>query len=160
MIYIGIDETTIKKDGEFEIYISPDGRIFKEIKQWSDKDGYRYVTVSHRNLPVHRLVAKKYVPGRTLEKDVVCHKDDNPENNQTENLEWGTYSKNNYDVYKRFLKSKNICIRCIETVEIFHSAREAARSMFGKPKRGDHILQVIREERGKAYGYHREVVCR
>lgn len=160
MIYIGIDETIVKKDEDFEIYISPDGRIFKEITQWSDKDGYKYVTVSHKNLSVHRLVAKKFVPGRSLEKDVVCHKDDNPENNHAENLEWGTYSKNNYDAYKRFLKSRNICIRCVETGAVFHSAREAAKVMFGKPKIGDHILEVIRQERGKAYGYHWEVVPR
>lgn len=154
------EETVIRKADESEIYVSPDGRVFKEIKQWYDKDGYKYVTVSHKNLPVHRLVAKKFVSGRTKEKDVVCHKDDNPGNNFAWNLEWGTYSKNNYDAYKRALKTRNIFIRCIETGEVFYSAREAARVMFGKPKRGDHILQVIRNERSKAYGYHWEVVPR
>lgn len=153
-------EIIVKKDDDFDIYISSDGRVFKEIKQWNDKYGYKYVTVSHKNLPVHRLVAKKFVHGRSDKNKIVCHKDDNPKNNQCENLEWGTYSKNNYDAYKRLLKSNNICIRCVETDEVFHSAREAAKVMFGIPKRGDHIAQVARHERNKAYGYHWEVVPR
>lgn len=151
---------SISEYGKTGLFVSKDGRVFKEVKQWSDSDGYQYVTFLKKNYPVHRLVASCYVDGNTSETPVVCHKDDNPKNNIFGNLEWGTYSKNNYDAYKRNLKTRNIVIRCIETGEVFHSAREAARAKFGIPKRGDHILQVIRGERAFAYGYHWEVVPR
>lgn len=150
--------TCLVKDEEHNIFVSEDGRVFKEVGQWNDKDGYKYVTVNRKNLPVHRLVAMHFVSGRTEKARIVCHKDDNPANNTASNLEWGSYSKNNYDAYARGLKTRNIRVLCVETGQTFHSARDAANKMFGIPKRGDHILDAIRNLRGSAYGYHWEVI--
>lgn len=148
----------IVEDKETGVFVSDTGEVFKKVTQWSDKNGYKYVTVKGKNLAVHRLVAKAWVCGRDKDKRFVCHKDDNPGNNNANNLEWGTPAKNNYDAYARGLKTKNQPVRCMETGEVFHSAREAARAMFGIPKRGDHILEAIRCQKGKAYGYHWEAV--
>ena len=150
----------VVKDKETGLYITESGEVLKPVGQWSDKNGYKYVTVNHKNYPAHRLVAINFVDGRSEEKNVVMHKDDQPWNNEKSNLEWGTYSQNTYDAYAHGLKTRNVNVRCIETGEVFHSAREAARRMFGIPKRGDHILQVIRADRSKAYGFHWEVMPR
>ena len=150
-----------KEDLSRHILISADGRVFKEIKQWEDKDGYKYITHEHKNLQVHRLVAEQFVPGRTEERRIVMHRDDNPANNNFSNLAWGTYSENNYDAIAHGLRKERICkVRCMETGEEFQSARDAANKMFGNPKRGDHILMAVRNQRGKAYGYHWEVISR
>jgi hypothetical protein len=150
----------VAKDKETGLYITEGGEVLKPVGQWPDKNGYKYVTINHKNYPVHRLVAINYVSGKSDEKNVVMHKDDNPGNNEKSNLEWGTYSRNNYDAYAHGLKTRNVNIRCVETGELFYSARDAARRMFGIPKRGDHILQVIRADRSKAYGFHWEVMPR
>lgn len=148
-------------DKSTELLVSEDGRIFREVSQWTDKYGYKYITLHHKNIPVHRLVAGCFVAGRNEEKNIVMHKDDNPANNTKSNLKWGTYSENNFDAIAHGLRKKHVTpIRCMETGEEFQSARHAALIMFGIPKRGEHILRVIRGQRGKAYGYHWEVISR
>lgn len=156
MIYVG----NIKLEPESGLYVTDDGLILRPIPQWEDRHGYKYITHQKKNFAMHRLVAKAFVDGMSADKNIVMHKDDNPLNNRAENLSWGTYSKNNKDAYDRNLKTNNINIKCVETGEVFPSAREAARKMFGIPKRGDHILQVIRAERPTAYGFHWEVIGR
>lgn len=158
MIYIGVEQ--IAKDEETGAYVTENGAVLKEIKQWEDKNGYKYVTINRKNYPVHRLVAKNFVEGRTDDKKIVMHKDDNPKNNNKNNLKWGTYSENNYDAYAHGLKTRNVKVRCMETGEVFHSASDAARKMFGIPKRGDRILAAAKEKRSKAYGLHWEVIRR
>lgn len=141
------------------LLISNTGKVYKEVGQWHDKDGYPYITWHRKNLPVHRLVAEQFVAGRTDETPIVMHKDDNPRNSSADNLEWGTYSQNNYDAVTRGLRKKRIRpVRCMETGEEFQSARDAAVKMFGIPKRGDRIIAATQGERGKAYGYHWEEV--
>lgn len=147
-----------REDQETGLIISNDGRVFTEKKLWTDKYGYECVTHNHKNIFVHRLVGMTFVPGRTEDTPVVMHKDDNPHNNNADNLEWGTYQKNNMDAVLRGLRPNVSVVRCMETGEVFPSAREAARQMFGIAKRGDHILQVCRQERNMAYGYHWEIV--
>lgn len=150
-ILCSIDEKT-------GLLISRDGRVYREVAQWSDRLGYKYVTWRNKNIAVHRLVAEQFVSGKTNENWVVMHKDNNPSNNDPENLSWGTYSQNNYDAYKDGLKGRAKRVRCMETGEVFHSARAAATTMFGIPKRGDRILMAARGKRGRAYGYHWEVI--
>lgn len=148
----------VSYDADTNLYVTEDGVVLKEVRQWSDKDGYKYITANRKNVAVHRLVANHYVRGKTPEKRIVMHRDDNPSNNHYTNLEWGTYSQNNYDAYARGLKTTNIKVRCMETGETFHSARDAATKMFGIPKRGDRIADAARTKRATAYGYHWEVV--
>lgn len=95
--------------------ISADGSLIvcrvtgKELKQHSDKDGYKYVTSYYDgkrvNYKVHRLVLFAYGPMRMSElQNYVNHKDGNKANNHVENLEWCTPSENlkhAYDVLGR-----------------------------------------------------------
>ena len=146
-----------KIEPESGLLISENGKVYKEVGQWIDKYGYLYITHNRKNIPVHRLVAKMFVSGRTKETPVVMHKDDNPKNNTASNLAWGTYQQNNMDAVKNGLRTRVHKVRCMETGEVFFSAREAGRVMFGNAERGDHILDVCKSRRGKAYGYHWEV---
>lgn len=148
------------EDPESGLVISENGKVYREVGQWVDKYGYLYITHNYKNIPVHRLVAKMFVPGRTDDTPLVMHKDDNPKNNNASNLAWGTYQQNNMDAVLHGLRTRVKSVRCMETGVIYPSAREAARQMFGKSKRGDHILDVCKQKRGKAYGYHWEVVSR
>lgn len=153
---------------EYGVYVTDDGKVLKEVAQWDDRRGYKCISLHSRptkNLQVHRLVAKAFIPYNESSDGIVMHKDDNPHNNCVDNLMWGTYSQNIKDAYDHDLRTNNKKTLCIETGEVFMSAREAARQMFGIPKRGDHILQVCRGGRAYAYGYHWElidegVVCR
>lgn len=72
---------------------------------WKDGGGYLSVTLrrdrkSH-NLIVHRLVAKLFITNDDPQNKVtVNHLDHNRENNCVENLEWATYSEQNYHAHQ------------------------------------------------------------
>lgn len=61
--------------------------------------GYRRVTLyagdrkRHKEISIHRLVAQAFIPNP---KNLPCvnHKDENPENNHVDNLEWCTHKYN------------------------------------------------------------------
>ena len=57
---------------------------------------------------IHRLVAEAFIPNSDPSKTIINHKDENPQNNAVENLEWCTYSYNlNYKgAQKRRLMSR------------------------------------------------------
>lgn len=81
-------------------------------KQWIDKDGYYRVTLYRngvsKNIPVHRLVAKAFIPNPDNLPEV-NHKDENKLNDKLENLEWCTQKYNaNYGTAneRRSLKHK------------------------------------------------------
>lgn len=67
------------------------------LKQGSDKDGYKKVTLQlnggRRKYSVHRLVALSFIP-TVSGKDVVHHKDGKKKNNAADNLEWVTVREN------------------------------------------------------------------
>ena len=101
-------KTLIKNNREIEV--SADGKICldkKEMKQYSDKDGYKQISIYHRNenkmFKVHRLVAEAYHLN-PFNKPCVNHIDSNKSNNDFNNLEWVTASENlkhSYDANKR-----------------------------------------------------------
>lgn len=53
---------------------------------------------------VHRLVAMAWLK-RRKGKDIVCHKDDNPKNNNVNNLMWGTHYINSNMITNRNIPS-------------------------------------------------------
>ena len=71
----------VELDKETGVYVTESGLVLKPISQWTDKQGYKYVTYERKNLAVHRIVARAFVDGRTKDRNIVMHKDDNPMNN-------------------------------------------------------------------------------
>lgn len=68
--------------------------------------GYMYIILSDgtkpKTFPIHRLVAKAFVPN-PQKLPVVNHMDEDKTNNSAENLEWCTFGYNNeYSKHKRF----------------------------------------------------------
>lgn len=81
------------------------------LTQYSDKHGYKYVTLSkngkHHQKRLNRLVAEAFIPN-PQKLPVVHHKDNNPANNDASNLEWTTSEGNkNYAMKDRRYKSGN-----------------------------------------------------
>lgn len=66
--------------------------------------GYKYVTLKNdgvaKRLPVHRLVAKAFIPN-PLNKPCVNHIDNDPSNNKADNLEWCTNKENSQWMLKQ-----------------------------------------------------------
>lgn len=71
------------------------GHIFKLVLSTAK---YPTTTLSKhskiKKFLVHRLVAEAFIP-KIEGKDIVNHKDSNPQNSHVSNLEWCTYSENN-----------------------------------------------------------------
>lgn len=84
-------------------------RILTEFPK--DRDGYYRCSVQRldgtwTSQPVHRLVAKAFIP-RTKNRDIVNHIDGNRTNNRIENLEWVTPKENVIHSFK--FGSRKIC---------------------------------------------------
>lgn len=87
--------------------ISEDGKVYsndyqkrgyrKELKQRTDKDGYKFVVLFHNTKRykrmVHRLVAMSFLE-EDVERTQVNHKNGNREDNRIINLEWVTHREN------------------------------------------------------------------
>lgn len=69
------------------------------------QDGYIYVTISGRQIPVHRLVAQMFL-SNPEQKPEINHKDGNKQNNQASNLEWMTSSENQKHAVEQGLQSR------------------------------------------------------
>ena len=83
----------------------PNGYLKEKENFCIDKDGYYrlcYRTVNGKHIfePVHRLVAKVFIPNNDKNKTQVNHIDSNRLNNDVSNLEWVTPKENVYHSYQ------------------------------------------------------------
>lgn len=86
------------------LYISNFGCLYRQKKNGDMIElkvphrRYREMQVlfngKRKNILIHRLVAEYFVPGKTEERNVVHHVDNNPLNNHYKNLMWVTQSFN------------------------------------------------------------------
>lgn len=129
----GFEEWAVTKDGELV-----DTKTGKRIRRYKYGD-YLFCSYPVRGkvnmlLSVHRAVALAWVfNDDPINKTIVNHKDGNPMNNWYQNLEWITYSGNNYHAINTGLRSDAMpCkIRNFHTKEIkeFPSIAQAADYM-------------------------------
>lgn len=75
----------------------------KVLRQNADKAGYLRVTFSRNGketrMYAHRVILSAF-KGEASDDMAVRHLDGNPKNNSLDNLAWGTYSENNYDIVR------------------------------------------------------------
>jgi uncharacterized protein (UPF0248 family) len=72
------------------------------------KDGYIYVTLHGKQIPLHRIVAKLFHSQDYKDGLVVNHIDGNKQNNFADNLEWVTQSDNIKHSYENSLQPKTV----------------------------------------------------
>ena len=146
-----------------KLQIKPD-HILRTI---SRKDGYCKINLGgygkQKTLNLHRLVATAFVPNPN-NYPIINHKDENPTNNCSDNLEWCTYKyNNNYGTFKEkhsiafknYPKfSKPIIQMTLEGkyIQEFPSIAEAARQL------GVNYVNISdylnnQNKRNHAYGY-------
>lgn len=92
-----------------DVRVSRDGRVFRirdglepfEYSLWTDRDGYRHVTIKRsaggvkvrKHFKVHRLVYQAF-KGELIDGLVVCHRNGDPADNRDENLLQATHAVN------------------------------------------------------------------
>lgn len=114
------------------------------LKQEITVDGYSRVVLCKngmkKHMAVHRLVALTYIPNPN-NLPQVNHKDENPQNNSVDNLEWCTGKQNcNYGLHRQRISQRlntkhhlSKPVARLDTsgniIETFKSTREAARKI-------------------------------
>lgn len=109
--------------------------MFKRfLKPYSDKDGYFQVILyknhTRKLQRVHRLVAQAFIPNEN-KLPIINHKDENPQNNNVDNLEWCTnqynlnYGSSRSKISKSHMKKLVQISPSGEIVRRFNSVTEA-----------------------------------
>lgn len=143
---------SVKPVPGYEDYmVYEDGAIFsiktdRFLKPSITRDGYLTVCLSRngeqKTFYVHKLVAQAFVPNpRNI--STVNHKDYNKKNNNASNLRWATINEVEWREF--------VPVRCIETNQMYLTAREAARQT---GINGREIILATNNENKTAGGYH------
>lgn len=121
-----------------------------------DKSGYYNIVLmnngTQKNHKVHRLVGEAYIPNPD-NKPCINHKDENKIHNYISNLEWVTVAENN--VYGSRLNKMEKPVLCVETKNIYKSARYAGRTTGISAA---NIIRCCNRVRITAGGYHWQYV--
>ena len=107
-----IDESNEEwKDIQCGYKISTQGRVKnskgKVLGGSTHKDGYRFITIKGKQMPIHRIVAENFIENK-YNKPFVNHKDGNKMNNSVDNLEWVTQQENIQHSYKNKLQPSKV----------------------------------------------------
>lgn len=133
------------------------GRVWSHISNrfltaHLDKDGYFNIVLLkngiQKNHKVHRLVAEAYLHN-VYHKPCINHKDEIRSHNYLSNLEWVTVAENNS--YGLRMAKFEKAVMCIETEEIYKSAREAGRQTHIE---ASNIIRCCNNVRITAGNYH------
>lgn len=134
-------------EGVFKVSNAGDIKAVKTnhlLNQTTSKKGYKRVSLQHKTMTVHRIVAQAFIDN-PKDLKTVNHIDNNKSNNNVDNLEWMSM-KDNLALSSKAPKP----VLCIETGIVYPSSR-AAGKMFGCS--GNHIWEVCNNQRKSAYGY-------
>ena len=163
-----------KKIDGFENYsISAEGKVrndttMKLLKSHLNNQGYPMVNLWKNNKghwkTIHRLIAIAFIPN-TKDEPCVNHIDGNKLNHRIDNLEWCSYSENQFHrqhilkkrtVPKEAWETTRTPIVCIETGKVYESVSEAARTC-GLWQQN--ISKVLNSSTRTAGGFHWRRYC-
>ena len=149
-------------------YVLSDGRVWSTYKKnfltpYDNGHGYLYVKFWDNERQINKrlnvLIADAFVekPEEWQPNWDAAHKDDNPYNNDSNNLEWQPRSKNLRTEHWREANRVKLFtpIRCVETGEVFPSQAAAARAI-DRHKYG--INSCLMGKQKTCGGYHWERV--
>jgi hypothetical protein len=94
----------VKRISKFpEYFIRQDGLVWstksdKFLIPYISNKGYNLVTLGAKKKTVHRLLAETFLPNPE-NKATVNHRNGDRLDNRVENLEWASYSENNYHAW-------------------------------------------------------------
>ena len=158
-----VKSVIFKKNGKEKNLKLLDGKDYLQVRLRKDGKG--------KTLKVHRIVAKAFLDNPN-NYNVVNHKNWNKHDNRAENLEWCSYSYNNWYLPNRkepmpmpkakakkengykngnksFAKPKQVI--CLETGDVFASISEAARNTNVEQS---NISRCLRGRQRTCGGYH------
>lgn len=104
------DNEIWRQIGYTDYMVSNMGRIKNKNKVLGGshhKDGYVFVTIKGKQMPVHRIVANAFVKNIN-NKPEINHIDGNKKNNAANNLEWTTRSENQQHAVDNNLQPKTV----------------------------------------------------
>jgi len=113
----------VKSQPHYDYDVTENGKVFsvssdwrgygkREMKQTLNSSGYPSVRITingkRTRIPVHKLVAQKFLEPKPSDKHEIRHLDGNKNNNHHTNLAWGTPKDNALDRRNHGRTSKGI----------------------------------------------------